>query len=179
MVNAAELFHHIREWQIVSKRGGSGQNKKSVNQRRFAEGAKEVPCQRFFVGAEHSQYFEVCRTEETTAEQARPHTKHGAMQRIWERANDHAEATERRKREAIQPGDSTETTPWIRRTGWDWYLNGCDRGDLLESIAEPGESDKGEGHDGGESEEEWAGKVDRVAWKIMGELAAISQSTVQ
>ena len=30
-------------------------------------------------------------------------------------------------------------TPWIRRTGWPEYFKGCDREELLESIAEPEE----------------------------------------
>ncbi|KAK6365036.1 hypothetical protein LTR81_028063, partial [Elasticomyces elasticus] len=100
------------------------------------------------------------------------------MQRIWMRANEYADASEKRKQDAIQPGDTTETTPWIRRTGWDRYLAGCDRSDLLEVIAEPEESDEKQHDVAEESEEEWNGKVDQALWKAMGELASISQSVV-
>ncbi|KAK0352147.1 hypothetical protein LTR59_017192 [Friedmanniomyces endolithicus] len=126
----------------------------------------------------HSQYFEVCRTIEAPAEQARPHTKQGAMQRIWMRANEYAEASKKRKQDAIQPGDTTKTTPWIRRTGSDRYLSGCDRSDLLEVIAEPEESDERDRSSEESSEDEWERKVDQALWKTMGELAAIIQSIV-
>ena len=164
---------------IQSGRGGGGQRKKEAVQRRFTTGAKEVKCQRFFVQGAHSQYFEVGRTADAPAIQARPHTKYGAMQRIWLRANEYAEASEKRKQDAIQPGDTTETTPWIRRTGWDRYLSGCDRSDLLEVVAEPEESDERERSREQEREEEWERKVDQTLWKSMGELAAISQATVE
>ncbi|KAK0835177.1 hypothetical protein LTS02_018173, partial [Friedmanniomyces endolithicus] len=101
------------------------------------------------------------------------------MQRIWMRANEYAEASEKRKQDAIQPGDTTETTPWIRRTGWDRYLSGCDRSDLLEVIAQPEESDKRDRSGDESSEEEWERKVDQALWKTMGELATISQSVVR
>ncbi|KAK1807894.1 hypothetical protein LTR12_017752 [Friedmanniomyces endolithicus] len=176
------IRNHWREkhgWLIQSGRGGGGQRKKEAVQRRFTTGAKEVKCQRFFVQGAHSQYFEVGRTADAPAIQARPHTKYGAMQRIWLRANEYAEASEKRKQDAIQPGDTTETTPWIRRTGWDRYLSGCDRSDLLEVVAEPEESDERERSREQEREEEWERKVDQTLWKSMGELAAISQATVE
>ncbi|KAK1051294.1 hypothetical protein LTR74_016867 [Friedmanniomyces endolithicus] len=170
------IRNHWREkhrWLIQSGRGGGGQRKKGALQRRFATGAKEVECQRLFL-----QVFEVCRSVDVPSEQAHPHTKHGAMRRIWMRANEYAEASEKHKEDAIQPGDTTETTPWIRRTGWDRFLSGCDRSDLLEVIAEPEESDEKDHGAAEESEEEWDWKVDRALWKTMEELATISQSTV-
>ncbi|KAK3616136.1 hypothetical protein LTR56_026161 [Elasticomyces elasticus] len=116
------------------------------------------------------------------AEQAHSHTKHGAMQSIWERANEHAEASERRKQDATQSGDTTETTPWIRRTGWDRYSSGCDRSNLLEAIAEPEEGDDQDCNNGRGADDEgggqWVRKVDYVLWKTMEELAAINQATV-
>ncbi|KAK1087449.1 hypothetical protein LTR48_002572, partial [Friedmanniomyces endolithicus] len=150
-----------------SGRGGGGQRKKEAVKRRFGTGAKEVECQRSFMQGAHSQYFEVCRTIEAPAEQARPHTKQGAMQRIWMRANEYAEASKKRKQDAIQPGDTTKTTPWIRRTGSDRYLSGCDRSDLLEVIAEPEESDERDRSSEESSEDEWERKVDQALWKTI------------
>ncbi|KAK4900454.1 hypothetical protein LTR49_027449, partial [Elasticomyces elasticus] len=175
------IRNHWREkhgWLIQSGRGGGGQRKKEAVQRRFATGATEVECQRLFVQGAHSQYFEVSRSTDVPAKQARAHTKHGAMQRIWMRANEYADASDKRKQDAIQPGDTIETTPWIRRTGWDRYLAGCDRSDLLRVIAEPEESDEKQHDAAEECEEEWNGKVDQALWKAMGELASISQSVV-
>jgi hypothetical protein len=94
-------------------------------------------------------------------------------------ASEHAEASEQRKRNAIEPGDTTKTTPWIRRTGWDQYLKGSDRSDLLGVTAEPEEGDRKGGSEEEESEEEWYRQVHQGVWKAMSELAAISQSTVK
>ncbi|KAK3613232.1 hypothetical protein LTR56_028004, partial [Elasticomyces elasticus] len=84
------IRNHWREkhgWLIQSGRGGGGQRKKEAVQRRFATGAVEVECQRLFVQGTLSQYFEVCHSAEVPVEQARAHTKHGAMRLIWIRAN--------------------------------------------------------------------------------------------
>ena len=171
-------------WMVQNGRGGSGKARKTAAETRFRTGAKEVECQRMFVQGPHSQYFEVSRTASVPDNQARPHTKFGAMRRIWERANAHAEASERRKRDAIRPGDTTETTPWVRRTGWDRYLEGCDRSDLIKAIAPPDEEEEptrqpgNDGQEGEDGQERWWRQEDQVVWRTMGELAAISQATV-
>ncbi|KAK5108066.1 hypothetical protein LTR62_008840 [Meristemomyces frigidus] len=140
---------------------------KKQNQQHLKQGAKPVRCQRFFVGATHSQYFGVRQVEAASRQQARPHTKFAAMGRLWERATDHAEASEKQEQDQSPAGQVAETTPWVRRTGRDWYLQGCSRSDLLECIAEPNEPEtpRSAENDGDESEVEWAGREDYVLWQ--------------
>lgn len=152
--------------------------KKKETRKRVEQGARKIHCQRMFVQGEHSQFFEVRQAEAASSEQARPRTKFGAMQRIWERSIEYVEAREREKKDTIAAGGITETTPWIRRTGWDRYLKGCSRNDLLASVAEPEAFDEREDYVDVNAED-LQPCVDAMVWKVMGEVAAASQRTVR
>lgn len=164
-------------WSIQSNRGGSGQRKQRRIQARFQQGAREVHCQRLFPSGYGSQYFEIRQPEQATQGQAYLRTSEAAWARVWQRANEHFNRIEEETRKIIQPGEITEVTPWIRRTGWAEYLEGCDREELLESIAEPEEVEDDDNEE--VTEEINVKKIERMIWKATGEMAAASQATVQ
>jgi len=68
----------------------------------------------------------------------------------------------------IQQGEATEVTPWLKRTGWLKYLDGCDREDLLEAVRQPNVN-----------EDDDDDPIETAVWQAMGEVAAISQTTVE
>ena len=63
----------------------------------------------------------------------------GSEEEIWSQA--WAQASQHydniRADEIIRPGETDEVNPWLRRTGWIPYLEGCDRKDILRCVREP------------------------------------------
>jgi superfamily II DNA helicase RecQ len=164
------------QWSTRSKPGKPEAIEAGNARKRFQQGAKRVYCQRFFRTRYGSHYFEVCQPEDATTAQIHATTSARAWERVWSRANDYWDLMQEEVRKKIQKGTADEVSPWLKRTGWIEYLEGCDRDDLLESIREPSidEDDK----DGNESEDDDINAVEVAIWKAMGEVAEISQTTV-
>jgi hypothetical protein len=71
----------------------------------------------------------------------------------------------------IQPGEIDEVNPWLRRTGWIPYLEGCDRKDILRYLREPTVNKEiAEGENEANDNERAAA----VIWEVTGELASAS-----
>lgn len=124
---------------------------------------------------EHSQFFEVRNDDDDAARQPCPTVK-GDVERwseAWTRASQHFDNV--CADDTIRPGAVDEVNPWLRRTGWIPYLEGCDRRDILRSIREPvvEEDDVGNGN-----EEVRQERMAATIWRAMGEVASISQTTV-
>ena len=158
--------HH--GWSVRSARGGSGREKAQAVKKRFREGAKPVYCQRVFPQGVHSQYFEVRQPEDATTAQIHASTSEAAWSRAWQRANEYWELMQEEAHSKIQQGETTEVTPWLKRTGWLKYLDECDRKELLESIRQPNVNE--------DDEDE---PIEGAVWQAMGDIAAISQTTVE
>ena len=155
-------------WSVRSSRGGSGLEKKRAVEGRIEQGARKVHCQRFFPQGTHSHYFEVRQPGRATAAQVHASTSEAAWARAWERANVYWDQIKEESNRKIEKGESDEASPWLKRTGWVEYLEDCDRGDLLRSIRQPNTAED-------EDEEPIEGAI----WEAMGEVAAISQTTVE
>ncbi|KAK3614009.1 hypothetical protein LTR22_027929 [Elasticomyces elasticus] len=104
--------------------------------------AKEFDCLRLFVQVAYSQNFETYCNSHVPVEQAHSYTKHGNIQCIWMRANEYAVAKEERKHDAIQPGGTIETTPWMQG-GMESVFARTDCRNLLEIVSEPKDIDEG------------------------------------
>ncbi len=161
-------WHRQHRWTVYGKEGGSGRQKQAIIQRRFQQGAKQVRCQRFFPSRHGSSYFEVRQPEAATAEQIHASTSEVAWSRAWQRANEYWELMQEEANSKIQQGEATEVTPWLKRTGWLKYLDGCDRENLLEAVRQPNVN-----------EDDDDDPIEAAVWQAMGEVAAISQTTVE
>ena len=167
--DAQVMKKHWRQqhgWTAGEGRGGSGRAKQEAMQRRFHEGAKKVQCQRFFHSRAHSRYFEV-RVEEQADAQDGVKSSADIWEGAWQQASQYYD--ERRDDGVIQPGEADEVNPWLRRTGWIQYLEGCESQRLLQSIQKPAAEDtpgsKGE-------------PVAAVIWDAVSQMVTVSQGTV-
>lgn len=70
---------------------------------------------------------EVRQPEAVTAEQVHASTSELAWSRAWGRANDYWECMQEEANRKIQQSETTEVTPWLKRTRWLTYSDGCDR----------------------------------------------------
>ncbi len=158
----------VHQWSVRSgRRGGSGKAKKEMVERRIKEGAKRVHCQRFFPSRGGSQYFEVRQPEQAWEDQARAVEGQALWNQIRSRAEKCWAEMEKKSLETVQEGEKDEVNPWLERTGWHKYLKGLNMPKLFDSVEEPN-SDP-------EAEEE---PVEAAIWKVMGEVAEISQASV-
>jgi hypothetical protein len=155
-------------WSIRNGRGGSGADKKKAVDRRSEQGARKVHCQRFYPQGIHSHYFEVRQPQTATQAQIGSSTGEAAWTRAWERAREYWDEMQQESNSKIKKGETDEASPWLKRTGWIEYLEGCDREDLLRSIREPNTN-----------EDEEDEPIEGAVWQAMGEVAAISQATVE
>ena len=74
---------------------------------------------------------------------------------------------QRKARTTIQDGERDEANPWLERTGWQPYLMGLERPDLLASIEEPSiDPDKNDE------------LVEAAIWRAMDGLTRVSQASV-
>ena len=171
------MKHHWRKahgFSAGQTRGGSGLLRKEDIERQISEHCRRVQCQRFFVQKEHSQFFEVrSRTDRISGEVRRETDDRQVWSEVWERASQHNNTI--RTDDTIRPGVTDEVNPWLRRTGWVPFWEGCNGGDILRSIREPIID---EGKDRVEEEEGRNEKVAATIWQAMGEVASISQTTV-
>lgn len=171
------MKHHWRKGHGFSAgqtRGGSGVLRKEDIERQIAEHCRRVQCQRFFVQKEHSQFFEVrSRNDRARGGSGRETEDRQVWSEVWERASQYYNAI--RTDDTIRPGVTDEVNPWLRRTGWVPFLEGCNGRDILQSIREPIIDDGGDRVEEGEKRNE---KVAATIWQAMGEVASISQSTV-
>lgn len=156
------------QWSVYNKEDGSGRQKQAIVQQRFRQGAKRVQCQRVFRTRYGSRLFEVGQPEDATTAQIDSSTSEAAWSRAWQRANEYWELMQEEANSKIQQGETTEVTPWLKRTGWLKYLDECDRSGLLESIRQPNVNE--------DDEDE---PIEAAVWQAMGEIAAISQTTVE
>ncbi len=120
------------EWKQQQR---SGRPSKSQERNDASGPWKSVTCQRFFVQGHGSQYVEV--KEETAI------TQNDAQGRVtaWElgrREMDKAWVRIKEKEQRIiQEGGKNEVNPWLERTGWQTYLQGFDREELIASVSNP------------------------------------------
>ena len=163
-----EHWRRQHAWSVRKRRGGSGPDKKAAVRRRLRQGAKTVHCQRFFPSRHGSSYFEVQQPEAAIAQQVHSGTREAAWARAWEQATEYWDQIQNEANSKIRKGETDEASPWLKRTGWVEYLQDCDRQDLLQSIREPNAND--------DDEEE---PIEGAIWEAMGEVAAISQTTVE
>ena len=169
--NRASIRRHWHkkhpEFCVDGRRGGSSRAQGRAAEARYAKGARQVQCQRLFAQGPHSQYIEVQRPEEAAPEQVHAGTAERAIDRAWQKANIYWESMREKQNDTIQAGQTDEVNPWLKRTGWIEYLEGCDRKDLLKVIVQPGQD-----------EEEEEDPVEAAVWKAMGRVAMKSQHTV-
>lgn len=127
-------WHWRKQHQAYSQHqrgGGSGHTKAKDAQTRFEKGTREVQCQRLFAQGPHSQFIEVAQPDEAAPEQVRAGSDEKALQRAWEQANSYWDTMREKQNDQIEAGETDELSPWLKRTGWIEYLQGCDRKDLF------------------------------------------------
>lgn len=74
---------------------------------------------------------------------------------------------QRKARTTIQDGERDKANPWLERTGWQLYLMGLERPDLLASIKEPSINP--------DKNNELA---EAAIWRAIDRLARVSQASV-
>ena len=163
------------QWSTRSKPGKPEASEAGNASKRFQQGATKVDCQRFFRTRCGSHYLEVRRPEDATTAQIHATSSERAWEKAWSRANDYWDSMQEEVNSKIHKGAADEVSPWLKRTGWIEYLEGCDRDDLLESIREPKIAEDDD-HDDRRDEEIKA--VEIAIWQAMAEVAEISQTTV-
>jgi superfamily II DNA helicase RecQ len=147
--------------------------KKEDIDRQILQNCRQVRCQRFFVQKEHSQYFEVRSSEEQREGSVRQSKDEDIWSQAWEQASQHYDRI--RSDDTIRPGETDEVNPWLRRTGWIPYLEGCDRKDILRCLREPTvDEEMAEGENEANDNERAAAAI----WEATGELASASQDAV-
>jgi superfamily II DNA helicase RecQ len=171
------MKHHWRKahgFSAGQTRGGSGMLRKEDIERQVSQHCRRVQCQRFFVQKEHSQFFEVRTQHDSGGTNTAADPNDGQVwSRAWERASQHYETI--RADNTIRAGAVDEVNPWLRRTGWVPFLEGCNGREILQSIREPVVDDaRGEVEEEGLCNE----KVAAMIWQAMGDVASISQTTV-
>ena len=168
-------------WSMQKRGGGSIAQRAATVPRQFDQGAKSVHCQRFFPSRHGSSYFEVQKPKEAIPAQVHSSTREAAWAKAWGKAKEHYDQLRPATERQIEKGETDEANPWLKRTGWVGYLEGCDRDELLQSIREPqtGEAADGEEGRGGEGDGNDDEPIERAIWEAMGEVAAISQATVE
>jgi hypothetical protein len=168
-----EYWRKMHGHSVGQKRGGSGMLKKEDIDRQISQNCQQVRCQRFFVQKEHSQCFEVRSSEERRERSVRQSKDEDIWSQAWEQASQHYDRI--RSDDTIRPGETDEVNPWLRRTGWIPYLEGCDRKDILRCLGEPTVN---EGLTEGENEANDNERAAAAIWEATGELASASQDAV-
>ena len=148
-------------WTVTE--GGKGGGRRSEEQRkrmekRTEEGCKKVTCQRFFPTRYGSQYFRIKGREDDGPAADR-------WERIQQDAQRRLKAMEEEANNTIQEGEKDEVNRWLERTGWDRYLMGFNRDELVEVVRKPG---------GNKDQDE---RIEEEVWKAMTEVGTISQQT--
>jgi len=167
-------WRKVHGFSVGQNRGGSGLLRQEDIERETSRHCRRVQCQRIFVQKEHSQFFEVT-SERNDGDVARNKSDGAetAWSRAWERASQHYDAI--RADDTIRAGAVDEVNPWLRRTGWVPFMEGCDRKDILRSIREPIGDDERSDADREAMRDE---RVAVAVWQAIGEVASISQATV-
>ena len=143
-------------------------------ERQILEHCRKVQCQRFFVQKEHSQFFEVrSRNDPKNEGVGRDLDDEQVWSQAWGRASQYYNNI--RADDTVRSGAIDEVNPWLRRTGWVPFLEGCNRRDILQSIREPAIEDREARMEEEEGRNE---KIAATIWQAMGEVASISQTTV-
>lgn len=158
----------VHGWSVKGSGGRPEQVKRADVERRFQQNTKAVYCQRLFPSRHGSSYFEIRNPDEAAPEQVRSSPSETAWTRAWEKAVEYWDQMQEESNRKIKKGETDEASPWLKRTGWIEYLEGCDREDLLRSIREPNTN-----------EDEEDEPIEGAVWQAMGEVAAISQATVE
>jgi hypothetical protein len=174
--NIDVLKEHWRKthgFSVGQRRGGSGMLRKEDTDRQILQNRRQVQCQRFFVQKEHSQYFEVRTKVVAEGESTGRGSEEEIWSQAWVQASQHYENI--RADETIRPGETDEVNPWLRRTGWIPYLEGCDRKDILRCVREPTVDDETAE---GENETNDNERIAAAVWQAMGDLVSVSQDTV-
>ena len=113
-------------FSVGQKRGGSGLGKKEDVEYQTSQRCRRVQCQRIFVQKEHSQYFEVRSGRDHGSGASDSESDDGqAWSQAWERASQCYSAI--RADDTIRSGAVDEVNPWLRRTGWVPFMEGCNR----------------------------------------------------
>lgn len=168
-----EHWRKMHGHSVGHKRGGSGMLKKEDIDRQILQNYRQVRCQRFFVQKEHLQYFEVRSREERREGSVRQSEEEDIWSQAWEQASQRYDRI--RSDDTIRPGETDEVNPWLRRTGWIPYLEGCDRKDILRCLREPTVDEEiAEGENEANDNERAAAAI----WEATGELASASQDAV-
>lgn len=170
-----EHWRKVHGFSAGQKRGGSGILKQDDIARQIEQHCRRVRCQRLFVQKEHSQFFEVRSDPKSGNTINRGHAggEERTWTQAWERASQHYNTI--RADDIIRAGAVDEVNPWLRRTGWVPFMEGCDRKDILQSIREPVVDRTELDVDREAMRDE---RVAAAVWQAMGEVASISQATV-
>lgn len=163
------------QWSTRSKPGKPGPTEARQIQRRYQNNVKQVYCQRFFASRHGSHYIEVRKPEDATEAQVHAETKERAWEKAWSRANDYWDLLREQVNGTIAKGEVDEANPWLKRTGWIEYLEGCERDDLLEVVQQPKVS---EDDDDMNDEQRNIQAIEIAIWEAMGFVASKSQDTV-
>lgn len=167
-------WRKVHGFSVGHNRGGSGLLRREDIERETSQHRRRVQCQRFFVHQEHSQFFEV--TSDRSNHKGASNGSNREQQtwsQVWERASQHYHTI--RADDTIRAGAVDEVNPWLRRTGWVPFMEGCDRKDILRSIREPVTDEEERDIDRAATRDE---RVAAAVWQAMGEVASISQTTV-
>lgn len=161
-----EHWRTIHRWSVGKKRGRPSQIREKTIQAKLEDGCKRVHCQRLFGSRHGSQYFEV-RVTPDSGPRPIPTEGEAAWARVREEVAKTWDNVQRKARTTIQDGERDEANPWLERTGWQPYLMGLERPDLLASIEEPSiDPDKNDE------------LAEAAIWRAMDGLARVSQASV-
>ena len=155
-------------WTNNWKRGGQVANRRRAGLSLDRPWTNGVHCQRFFTHGRRQEYFEVqaSRISNEASSEAPSETPEDSLP-VWEQARIRLTqkwaAVQDMERRIIQEGQSDEVNPWLERAGWQSYLVGLDRTQLVQCVSAPDE----------ETEPVYA-----VIWQVMDELIKYCQYSV-
>lgn len=171
-------WRRVHGWAVVGKKGGSGPIRRRMVEQREGTAAERVQCQRFFTVTHGSQYFAVCPSDRSDPDAVQPGTtdKEARWAEIQRKMDEKLASIRQKAQDTIQEGEKTEVNPWLQRTGWQEYLMGLERPDLLACVEEP---DVSMDASQWEREDEVSPEaIDAQIWKAMDGMIRFSQESV-
>ena len=127
--------HWSKQHRGARGKRGNGSNKR--NGQEYVEW-RTVACQRFFTQGRGSNYFRV-EVEDEERERVPPSSE-DAIARELQLLEESQKNIEKNRQKKIQGREEgSEFVPWLETMGWKAHLEGLDREDLLDSVADPDE----------------------------------------
>lgn len=106
---------------------------------------RSVVCQQFYPHGVGSSFFEVQNHEDREEEEEDEILDAAqAWQRLGERMKETRAEIEEEGRRQIDGRELRDASPWLKRTQWREYLEGCDRDRLLDAVEEPNAEKEGQ-----------------------------------